>query len=209
MSTFESINVVNGQQADAATASGNPLRIAGTYQTSAPTLTTGEANSIQLDVNANLKTVIENGVASGTAGTPSSNVLSVQGITSMTPLQTQVSGATSGGASYSNLIALSTPTIQIVKSSAGSVVAVRVFNVGSNAAFLKLFDTAGTITLGTTSAAYQFVIPANTAGAGAVIPLPELRSHVNSIKYVVTGAIAYNDNTTITANTVVVDISYN
>jgi hypothetical protein len=209
MSTFESINVVNGQQADAAAATGSPLRIAGTYVGSAPTLTTGEANSLQLDVNANLKTVLENGVASGTAGTPSSNVVTVQGVASMTPLQTQVSGATSGGASYSNLIAPGTPAAQTVKSTAGSVVAVRVFNIGSSVAFLKMFDVAGTITLGTTSANYQFAIPANTAGAGAVIPIPELRSHASSIKWAVTGGISYTDNTSITANTVLVDVSYN
>ncbi len=148
-------------------------------------------------------------MASGTAGTPSSNVVSVQGITSMTPLQTQVSAATSGGAAYSNLIAPGTPATQTVKSAAGSVVAIRAFNTSSSVAFLKFFDVSGTITLGTTSANYQFPIPANTAGAGVVIPLPELRSHANSIKWAVTGAISYTDNTAITANTVVVDVSYN
>jgi hypothetical protein len=72
-----------------------------------------------------------------------------------------------------------------------------------------MFDVAGTITLGTTSANYQFAIPANTAGAGAVIPIPELRSHASSIKWAVTGGISYTDNTSITANTVLVDVSYN
>ena len=206
MSVFETINISNGQQADAAAATGNPLRVAGEYVSTAPTLTTGQANSLQLDANANLKTVVENGVQSGTAGTPSANVLTVQGASGMTSIQTQLSQAIAGGSSYSSAIAPATPAIATPKSTAGSVVAIRAVNILSTIVYLKLFDVSGAITLGTTAATYQFPILPNTP---LIIQFNELRSHTYSIKYAVTGAIAYADDTSITANSVLVDISYN
>jgi hypothetical protein len=127
----------------------------------------------------------------------------------MTPVQTLVSQVTSGGSQYSNTLAPATPTVTTVKSSAGSVVAIRVLNLSASPVYLKMFDVSGSITLGSTVANYQFPVPGSTAGAGISIPLGELRSHANSIKFAVTGGIAYTDSTAIAGNSVIVDVSYN
>jgi len=49
--------LVVGNVASAATDAGNPVKIGGKYATSAPTLTNGQRGDVQLDVNANLKSV--------------------------------------------------------------------------------------------------------------------------------------------------------
>jgi hypothetical protein len=139
--------------------------------------------------------------ASGTAPTQVS-------LTNPLPVQTVPTLATSGGASYVTLIAPATVAVETAKSSAGNVYGIIAFNLLSTPVYLKMFDAAS-ITLGTTSANYQFMIPGNTGGAGFVIQLPVPRSHATSIKYAVSNGIALNDNTAITANSVIVDISYN
>jgi hypothetical protein len=192
MSTFESINVVNGQQADAAAASGSPLRIAGTYNSTQPTLTTGEANSLQVDVNANLKTVLENGIASGTAGTPSANVITTQPI---------------AGTSYTNtVIVAATPALVTVKSTSGQMFDFFATNFTSAGVFIHFFDISGSVSIGTTAATFVWGIPGNTAGAGVAMPLKIPRGFANAIKYVVSGGPALIDNTNIGTTGVIVDL---
>lgn len=121
-----------------------------------------------------------------------------------TPLLT-----TSGGASYSNKIAPATPAITTAKGSAGNVYGVIAMNLLATPVYIKFWDTGSSPTLGTTSATYQFMIPGNTGGAGFVIPLVVPRSHANAIYYAITNGISLTDNTSITANSVVVDVQYN
>ncbi len=93
----------------AGTAATKSLAVGGVYNSSAPTPTTGQQLSLQLDSSGNLKisgTVTANlgtidGAATtakqpalGTAGTPSSDVLTVQGASSMTALKVDGSGTT-------------------------------------------------------------------------------------------------------------------
>lgn len=209
MSYADTITLANGQVASGAANAGNPVKIGAVYNSSEPTLTTGEVGDAQCDVNANLKVNVINGVSSGTAGSASTNVITVQGIASMTPVQTATGLTTSGGASYANAIAPATPSVTTVKSSAGNIYGVIAFNILTTPVYVKFFDVSGSITLGTTAATFQFMIPGNSAGAGFVIPLSVPRSFANSIKYAVTGAISTTDNTGITANSVILDVSYN
>lgn len=178
-------------------------------ESSAPTLTAGHAGALSMDTSGNLRVTVSNGIQAGTAGSANSQVLSIQGIASMTPVQTSPGLTTSGGASYSNIIAPATPAVTNAKTSAGNVYGVVAFNVLATPVYIKFFDTAGAPTLGTTSANWQFMIPGNTGGAGFVITLPVPRSCANAIRYAVTGGIALNDNTSITGSSVVVDVAYN
>jgi hypothetical protein len=174
----------------------------------APTYTAGKVNAPTLDTSGNqFVNVAAGGVQAGTAGTPSADVVTVQGASNMTPIQ--VASLASGGASYNNAIAPATPAVTSVKGAAGTVLGIRCFNLLSTPVYLKMFDISGAIGLGTSNANYQFMIPGNTGGAGFVVPMPEGRAHANSIKYAVTGGIAVNDDTSITASSVIVDISYN
>jgi len=218
MAYLENLNVQNGQAPSLGTNTGNPVKIGGAYNSSPPTVVSGEVVDLQVDTNGNLKTNVSNGIAAGTAGAASANVVTVQGIASMTPVAvtlssnavtTQPAQNTTGGASYYNAIPPATPAVATVKSSGGNILGIRCVNLNASAVFVKFWDTASAITLGTTAATYQFAVPGNTAGAGIVIPLPEGRTHANSIKIAVTGGISLTDNTAITANTVVLDIGYN
>jgi hypothetical protein len=152
---------------------------------------------------------VTNAIPAGTAGTPSTQVVSVQGITAMTPIQISSSLGTTGGASYVNNIAPATPTVVTVKSGAGNVYEIVCFNLLTTPVFLKLYDVSGSVTLGSTAATFQYMIPGNSGGAGFVMPIGVARSFANAIKYAVTGGIALADNTAITASAVIVDISYN
>ena len=65
--------------------------VAGVVETSAPTLTNGKAGALSLTTGGAVRVDISSGgISSGTAGTPSSNVVSVQGISSMTPIDGNV-----------------------------------------------------------------------------------------------------------------------
>lgn len=147
--------------------------------------------------------------ASGTAGTPSADVISIQGETGMTPVQTQEALATSGGASYFNQIMSGTPAVATVKAGPGNVYEIIGFNDNATPVYLKLYDTVGAPTLGTIAATYEFMIPGNTGGAGFVIPLRIPRSHAHAIYCTVTNGIGFTDNNTIVGNSVIVDISFN
>lgn len=141
---------------------------------------------------------------------PSGTAPTQVSLTNPLPVQSQPIALTSGGPSYTFLIAPATPAVETAKSTAGNVVQVLAFNILSTPVYLKMFDVSGTITLGTTSATYEIPIPGNTGAAGFAVTFAQGgRSHANSIKYTVTNAIGLTDDTAITANSVTVDISYN
>lgn len=208
MSFADAVQISGGQAASLASNTGNPVKVGAVYNLSAPTATTGEVIDAQCDANGNQKVSVVNGVTSGTAGSASAAVLSVQGIASMTPVQTTPALTTSGGASYSNVIAAATPAVTVVKSSAGNIYQVIGFNSSATPVFIHFFD-ATSVSLGTTATSFVWMIPGNTAGAGFTIPLNYPRSMANAIRYAVTGGIASTDNTSITASSVIVDVSFN
>lgn len=110
---------------------------------------------------------------------------------------------------FNSTIAPATPAVTVVKQNAGYLSHISCFNLLATPVYVKLFDVSGTITLGTTNANYEFMCPGNTAGAGFVVPLTSFLTFSNSIKYAVTGGIAFNDNTSITASSVIVNVGFN
>jgi len=110
--------------------------------------------------------------------------------------------------SFTSYIAAATPAVQTAKSSAGVLTSISCFNILATPVYVKLFD-ATSVTLGSTSATYQFMCPGNTAGAGFVISMPWAITFANAIKYTITGGIALADNTAITASSVIVNVGYN
>lgn len=178
------------------------------YNSSAPAPSSGAAVPLQADSSGNLKTNVTNGVAAGTAGTASTNVITVQGIASMTPVQVQQIAGAGGGATTYNIIAPATPAAVSVQSGSGKVWSLHCSNIGSALAYLKVFDVSSAPTLGTTSATWNIPIPANTTGAGFCIAYAIGRAVVHNLYVAVTGGISLTDNTSITANNVVVDITY-
>lgn len=115
--------LTGGGVASGAADSGNPHKIGGKYSASPITLTDGNRGDLQLDVNGYVKTTVTNtnangqailanaspvavsknsgtgatiaGAAIGTAGTASAEVVTVQGVASMTPVQVSQATAAS------------------------------------------------------------------------------------------------------------------
>jgi hypothetical protein len=106
--------------------------------------------------------------ALGTAGTPSADVVTVQGAGSMTPILATDTPSATGGWTPIAETALST-TVQTVKSSAGTLGAYYCYNPNSTVAYVQVFDTSGTVTLGTTVAKWTMGIP---PGAAANLGIP-------------------------------------
>jgi hypothetical protein len=161
---------------------------------SAPTYTAGKVNALTQTTGGALNVNVESGgAAAGTAGAPSTDVLSVQGCS----------------ASYVNGIAPATPAVVTAKSSAGAISAIICSNLSTDPVFIKFWDTATAPTLGTTACTYQFMIPGDANGRGFVIPLPNVRLHTHAIYFAITNGIAANDDTGLTVNTVLYDVAFN
>lgn len=150
---------------------------------------------------------VANGIVSGTAGTPSTQVVTVQGISGAVPVCTTPVVSAGAASSYFNQIAPATATLATPKASAGYMYGFVACNLNATPVYLKFFDATGP-SLGTTDCNFQFMIPGNTGGAGVAVSLMAPRSFINAIKFAVTNAIGTHDNTAIAANSVIVDVSY-
>jgi hypothetical protein len=120
--------------------------------------------------------------ALGTAGSASADVITVQGIASMTALQVQQKPATSGGLGLP-FSASVTATKQQVKATAGNVYGWQVINNTAALAYVQVFNLASaSVTVGTTVPDYVIACPGNsTTGAGNSIFLDLAISHTVGI----------------------------
>jgi hypothetical protein len=148
-------------------------------------------------------------VYNDSVGAVTSGLLGVPRITANRQQRMVVDAASNGGWTYFGLIAPATPAKSAVKTSAGQLGFIHATNNNATPVYIKVFDVAsGSVTLGTTSANFQFEVPGNTAGAGFAVPIPAGLALLTAITMAVTGAIALNDNTSITANTVNLTLGY-
>lgn len=69
-----------GNAASGATDSGNPVKVGGKYNASAPTLTDGQRGDLQLDVNSNLRSTLATLLQGLIAGVESDSILTYPGL---------------------------------------------------------------------------------------------------------------------------------
>jgi hypothetical protein len=100
-----------------------------------------------------------------------------------------------GGWSPAVVITTASTNASVVKASAGSLGVIAAINTTATLGFLKLYNKATTPAPGTDTPVWSVPIPANTSGAGVVIPIPAGISFATGIGIAVTGAIALNDAT--------------
>lgn len=137
------------------------------------------------------------------AGAVTSGNMGIPRITSTRQIRVVVDPTVSGGLIPFELIAPSTPTKSVVKASPGQIYLVAATNEMATPAYIKFFDNVtGSVTLGTTAADFQLEIPANTAGAGFNIAIPQGIRFQTGLVMAVTGGISETDNTGITASKV-------
>lgn len=151
------------------------------------------------------------GFAPGTAGTASSQVLSVQGITSMTPLLETPLPTTTGGLTPFNLYpAAANDNHTVIKNGAGQAYHISVFNNSATINYLRLYD-AGTGFNGCNSATnlkWAGMIPASTSAAGFVEDIGSGISFSTGISMCVTSGFGNTDTTNATATAIIVNIGY-
>ena len=184
------------------TAGSKSIAAGGVYNTSLPTLTNGQQAGIQLDSSGRQWVNVSNSTiaVTGTFWQSTQNVQNVVG--------------TTGGATSYNYIctAASNQDATVVKASAGTLYALEVGNIGSSAAWLKLYNSSSSPTSASTP--YKVIlIPANSTaanGAGNNISFgPQGIAFSSGISFRVSTGIANNDATAVTTNTVLVNLDYN
>jgi hypothetical protein len=171
--------------------------------------------------------------ALGTAGTASADVLTIQGIASMTAVKTDssattqpVSGtvtanqggapwtvsqvpATSGGLSISRTLSVANTTGTNPKGSAGQVYGFVITNTNAAARFVKLYNKATAPSVGSDTPVMTLAIPGNATGAGMVAA--EFTSGIafgTGIGMGITTGVADADTGAPAANEVVVNLFY-
>jgi len=155
--------------------------------------------------------------AFGTAGTPSSDVLTVQGAASMTALNVSGTIADSNsapivvGSTQYSLVSAASTNANNIKATGGVVYSIQVFNNGSSLGYLKLYDKATLPVPATDNLVLKstIIIPHGSgAGAGVVVSLPVPKKFTSGIGFAITGAIATTDATSVAASQFVVNIDY-
>lgn len=96
----------------------------------------------------------------------------------------------------------------VVKASAGQVYALQVFNVTATVAYLKLYNKATSPSPGSDTPVKVIAIPANTAVGGVVMKWEKGLEFTTGIAYAVVTGISGTDNTSVAANSGIVNIDY-
>lgn len=118
--------------------------------------------------------------------------------------------ATSGGLSTSALVSAASNNLTQLKSSQGQLYLVSAQNVNASPRYLKVFfKPSASVTMGTTAADCQFLIPGNTSGAGLVVDIAKgIGGSGTGLSIAITGGISLTDNTAIGANDCCVSLGY-
>lgn len=178
--------------------------VGGIAETSAPTLTAGKAAALSMDLSGGLRVnIAAGGISSGTAGTPSTSVVTMQGITGGTTVAVTDTPGTSGGLAFAYTLSAASNNLTQAKGSAGQLFSVVVTNTNAAPRYLKIFNKlSASVTMGTTAADFEFVIPGNTAGAGVAINWDKGIALGTGITYAITAGVSLTDNTSVAANEV-------
>lgn len=167
-------------------------------------------------------------ITAGTAGSASTQVLSVQGIASMTPIatnQTQVNGATlsatnpsfaapipttSGGLTNYNVQPGASDNHVNIKNGAGQVYKIEAFNNSATVNYVRLYNAASGFNgcNSATNLIWQGIIPASTSGAGLSSSWDLGLAFSTGISICVTSGYAQNDTTNATASALIVNVGY-
>jgi hypothetical protein len=151
-------------------------------------------------VNAFLTNANANGQTTMSASAP------VVIASNQSAVPTTTATATTGGTSTSKLIAANTTNATSLKTSAGTLYGVQVFNNSATIGYLKLYNKASSPTVGTDTPVKVIMIPASS---GAAIPIVEQGvAFGTGIAYAVTGGIADTDTTAVAASAFIINIDY-
>lgn len=143
--------------------------------------------------------------ALGTAGSASADVITVQGITSMTPLSVSTSPNTSGGCSQTHIVSAATTNATSVKGSAGQLYGIDVFNNAAYPVYVKFYNKATAPTVGTDTVLRAFGVQ---AGVGRRAEFVNGIAFATGIAMAITKGITDADTTAVALSDCVVDVDW-
>ena len=126
---------------------------------------------------------------------------------SSTPWLTADQALTTGGLSIYSFLSTGAVQAAVIKNSAGQVYALHFFNNTGTICYVRLYNQTTSPGTGDT-VIYRGLIPANTSGAGFVVPIPTGFTFNTGIGIRVTAAVADNDATVLTANQILGNVFY-
>jgi hypothetical protein len=224
--------IVAGDVASGATDSGNPVKVAGKYNTTMPTFTDGQRGDIQLttrgavkttlfanDSNTTIRVLADN--ADTVATTSTGNALAIinrntvyngtswdrQYGTATDGAQVYVKGtATDNGLLASKVICAASTNATSVKASAGKIYRVDAFNSDTVGYWVKFYNKASAPTVGTDVPVATKYVP---AGGGFVIESTVGIPYTTGIALAATVNATDADTTAVTtANKLVINLRY-
>jgi|HubBroStandDraft_2_1064218.scaffolds.fasta_scaffold12629_3 hypothetical protein len=169
-----------------ATAATNAIQIAGVYNTSLPTLTNGQGGAAQLDASGRLLVDCATGCSAG-------------GTISLVP-------HTSGGLTTKHFVAAASDNATNVKSSAGQVYNIHVYNNAAYPVYLKLYNASSSPT-GCAATNLTKVIGVQ-AGTELNLNSEEGFAFGTGIGYCLTKGITDTDDTAVLLSDATVDVAY-
>ncbi len=142
--------------------------------------------------------------------TPAGNVAGTVLIDAAGNIYTAAGANTTGGcASYSFLPSDGLVYSAFIKASPGQVYGLQFFNKSGSIWYGRLYNmTTAPASTDAANIIHRFLVPANTSGAGFVVPMPVALACATGIGIRMTGAIADNDTTVVTANVLLGNVLY-
>lgn len=208
-----SVNGILVSQGSTTSGEKGPL-IQGAVTTGAPTYTTAQTSPLSLTTGGLLR-VDASGATQPVSGTVTANqggTWTVQpgNTANTTPWLVQSVPATSGGLSSTTIVSAASNNLTQIKASAGQLYFAHAGNINASPRYVKVFYLpSASVTMGTTRADAQFMIPGNTAGAGFVVPIEKgIGGGGSGLTIAITGGISLTDNTSISANEVCLTLGY-
>jgi hypothetical protein len=227
---------VQGAAASAATVAGNPVLMGGTFTTTLPTVTTGQAVNVQttnrgeqlVAISSGATAVAVKAASTAAATTDPSLVVSVAGANSAIKIGDGTNNAavkaasTAAAATDASVVVNMSPNMSVtasavnsaattnatsIKASAGTVFSITASNTGAAAAFVKFYNLATAPTVGTSTPIITLSIPAS----GTVnVPFGQFGYRFSTgIALAITNLAPDTDTTAVAAAQVKVLTSYN
>lgn len=166
-----------------ATAAQTGNLVQGAVTTSAPTYTNGQTSPISLDVAGNVRTVITNANTNVQGGAP----VTVGAV---------VPTATANGSTSSRVNAAASTNATSLKTSAGQIYNIDVFNPAAYPVFMKFYNKGSAPTVGTDTPVWTIPVP---AGGGYSKFFPMGKTFSTGIDYAITKLQADSDTTVVVA----------
>lgn len=196
--------VQNSSVAFTVTVSTNPVYLSSQSGQVSVALSSGDAGvtAITSAINSGI-------ITTGSAGTPSSQYLSVQGSSAGSAIPTTLLPISyAGGLSVYTIVLSSAASAAVVSTAPCQLYGVEIFNNSTNFGFFRTYNLSSVPTAGTSTYRSLYMTPGNSNGAGLVTRNSFGVPYTTGLGYVMTGAVTSTDTTDIVSSQFSINIYY-